>query len=53
VCREGAEERSKGAAWEITSNQQDQRIDLEVCKAWLFAILYSLGGSLSQDESLE
>jgi hypothetical protein len=40
VCRAGFEERSKGAAREITTNQQDRRTDLEVCKAWLFVVLY-------------
>jgi hypothetical protein len=34
VCRAGAEERSKGAAREIATNQQDRRTDLEVCRAW-------------------
>jgi hypothetical protein len=47
----GAEERSKGAAREIAANQQDQRTDLEVCKAWLFVVLYSSDGPLSQDGS--
>jgi hypothetical protein len=52
VCRAGFEERSKGAAREIAANQQDRRTDLEVCKAWLFVVLYySSGGPLSQDES--
>jgi hypothetical protein len=36
----GVEERSKGAAREIAANQQDRRIDIEFCKAWLFANLY-------------
>jgi hypothetical protein len=40
VCRARFEERSKGATREITTNQQDRRTDLEVCKAWLFADLY-------------
>jgi hypothetical protein len=40
VCRAGFEERSKGAAREIAANQQDRRTDLEVCRAWLFAVLY-------------
>jgi hypothetical protein len=53
VCRAGAEERSKGAAREITANRQDRRTDLEVCRAWLSAVLYSSDGPLSQDESLE
>jgi hypothetical protein len=33
VCRAGFEERSKWVAREIAANQQDRRIDLEVCKA--------------------
>jgi hypothetical protein len=49
VCRAGAEERSKGEAREITANQQDRRTDLEVCRAWLSVVLYSSGGSLSQE----
>jgi hypothetical protein len=42
VCkgRGRVEERSKGAAREIEANQQDRRTDLEVCKAWLFVVLY-------------
>jgi hypothetical protein len=52
VCREGFEERRKGEAREITVNQQDRRIDLEVCRAWLFVDLYSSGEPLSQDGSL-
>jgi hypothetical protein len=40
VCREGLEERSKGATREITTNHTDRRIDLDVCKAWLFVVLY-------------
>jgi hypothetical protein len=51
VCRAGAKERSKGATREIATNQQDQRTDLEVCRAWLFVVLYSSGGPLSQDGS--
>jgi hypothetical protein len=48
----GVEERSKGAAREIAANQQDRRNDLEVCKAWLFAVsYYSSGWPLSHDES--
>jgi hypothetical protein len=47
VCRAGVEERSKGATREIITNQQDQRTDLEVCRAWLSAVLYSSGGPLS------
>jgi hypothetical protein len=46
-----AEEKSEGAAREITTNQQDQRFDLEVCRAWLFVALYSSGGPLSQNRS--
>jgi hypothetical protein len=51
VCRAGAEERSKGAAREIATNQQDRRTDLEVCRAWLSTVLYSSGGPLSQEGS--
>jgi hypothetical protein len=47
VCREGFEERRKGAAREIAVNQQDQRIGLEVCRAWLFVDLYSSSEPLS------
>jgi hypothetical protein len=51
VCRAEAEERSKGAAREIAANRQDQRTDLEVCRAWLSSVLFSSGGPLSQERS--
>jgi hypothetical protein len=52
VCREGFEERRKWAPREIADNQQERRIDLEVCRAWPFIDLYSSGEPLSEDESL-
>jgi hypothetical protein len=52
LCREGFEERRKGAIREITLNQQDRRNDLEVCRAWIFVDSYSSEKPLSQDEIL-
>jgi hypothetical protein len=42
VWRAGAKDRSKGAAREIAANQQDRRIDLEVCRAWLSVVFVFL-----------
>jgi hypothetical protein len=39
---QGSEDRSKGAAREIAANQQDRRIDLEVCRAWLSVVFVFL-----------
>jgi hypothetical protein len=43
---QGGKNRNKGAAREIVTNQQDRRIDLEVCRAWLSAIFVFLGWAI-------
>jgi hypothetical protein len=42
VWRVGAKDRSKGATQDITCNQQDQRIDLDICRAWLSVVFIFL-----------
>jgi hypothetical protein len=42
VWRAGAEDKSKGAAREIAANQQDQRTNLEVSRAWLSIVFVFL-----------
>jgi hypothetical protein len=48
-----ADDKRKGAAREITTNQQDQRIDIEAGRDWLSTFLYSLGGTFFQEGSLD
>jgi hypothetical protein len=46
VWREGSEDRCKGAARDIETNQQDRRTDLEVCRAWLYVAFVFLGWAI-------
>jgi hypothetical protein len=42
VWRERIEDRRKGAAMKIVSNQQDRRTDIEVCTTWLSVLFVFL-----------